>query len=172
MDHVTLGRSALSVSRIGLGTMTFGEQVDEPTAFAILDRAFERGVDFLDTAEMYPVPPSAARYTLTESILGRWFAARPGMRRRVTLATKVAGPARGYDWIRNASPDLTGADIEAACDASLRRLGTDVIDLYQIHWPARHVPSFGSIYFDPAKDTPVTPPLAQLEALGRLVMAC
>lgn len=166
-----LGRSGLDVARICLGTMTFGEQVDEPTAFAILDRALERGVDFLDTAEMYPVPPSAARYTLTETIIGRWFAARPGARARVTLATKVAGPARGYDWIRHGSPDLTAADIEAACDASLRRLGTDVIDLYQIHWPARHVPAFGSIYFDPAKDAPVTPILEQLQALGRLVQA-
>lgn len=169
--HVRLGRSELQATRICLGTMTFGEQVDEATAYAILDRSIERGVTFLDTAEMYPVPPSAERYTLTESIIGRWIAARPGVRDRLLLATKVAGPARGYNWIRNASGDLTGADIVAACEASLRRLQTDVIDLYQIHWPARNVPSFGSIYFDPAKEQPVTAIQPQLEALGKLVQA-
>ena len=169
--HVRLGRTDLQATRICLGTMTFGEQVDEATAYTIMDRAVERGVTFFDTAEMYPVPPSAARYTLTESIIGRWLAARPGLRERLVLATKVAGPARGYDWIRNASGDLTGQDIIDACEASLRRLQTDVIDLYQIHWPARNVPSFGSVYFDPQREQPVTPIHQQLEALGQLVQA-
>ena len=169
MQPFRLGHSDLQVSPICLGTMTFGEQVDEAGSFAILDRAVERGVDFFDTAEMYPVPPIAATYTRTESILGRWFAARPGMRQRVVLATKIAGPARGMDWVRGGAADVTPAAIEAACHDSLRRLQTDVIDLYQIHWPNRNALPFGSIYFDPTRDAPQTSIHDQLEALGKLV---
>ncbi|AKJ30622.1 aldo/keto reductase [Caldimonas brevitalea] len=169
MELTTLGRSGLQVSRVCLGTMTFGEQVDEAQAHALLDHALERGVNFLDTAEMYSVPPRAESFGRTESILGNWFAARPGVRDRVVLATKVSGPSRGYDWIRNASPDLTPDNIVAACHDSLRRLRTDRIDLYQIHWPVRHVPMFGGVYFDPRRDLPVTSIHDQLEALGRLV---
>ncbi|MEF7613974.1 aldo/keto reductase [Aquincola sp. MAHUQ-54] len=169
--HTRLGRSDLTVTRICLGTMTFGEQVDEPTSFAILDRALERGVTFIDTAEMYPVPPTSERFQLTESIIGRWLAARPQARGRIVLATKVAGPARGYAWIRNGVADLTADDIVAACEGSLRRLNTEVIDLYQIHWPVRNVPAFGNLYFDPQREQPMTPILQQLEALGRLVKA-
>lgn len=169
MEHVTLGASAVAVSRVGLGTMTFGEQVAEADAHAILDAALELGIDFLDTAEMYPVPARRETYTATESIIGRWLAARPGVRERIVLATKVAGPARGYDWIRDGAPDLTPQDIRRACEDSLRRLRTEVIDLYQIHWPNRHVPMFGSLYFDASKDLPCTPIRAQLEALGALV---
>jgi aryl-alcohol dehydrogenase-like predicted oxidoreductase len=168
---VALGRSELRVAPICLGTMTFGQQVDEPTAHAILDRALERGVDFIDTAEMYAVPARRETYGSTERILGNWFASRPGVRAKVVLATKVAGPSRGMDWIRNGSPDLTAADIVQACEDSLARLRTDVIDLYQIHWPNRNVPAFGSIYFDPAKDQPQTSIHEQLEAMDRLVRA-
>ena len=89
---------------------------------------------------MYSVPARRETYGATETIIGEWFAARPGVRERVVLATKVAGPSRDMDWIRNGSADLTPADIVAACDDSLRRLQTDVIDLYQIHWPNRNVP--------------------------------
>jgi len=171
MEFTTLGRSDLRVSKICLGTMTFGEQVDEAGSQALLDHAVARGINFIDTAEMYPVPARAATFAQTEAIIGRWLAARPGLRSRLVLATKVAGPSRGYDWIRQGSPDLSAADIVQACEDSLRRLQTDVIDLYQIHWPARHVPMFGGIYFEPAKDQAVTPMLAQLEALDRLVRA-
>lgn len=171
MQHTTLGRSDLRVSKVCLGTMTFGQQVDEAASHAILDRALERGIDFIDAAEMYPVPPSAERYGVTEAIIGRWFAKRPDARQRIVLATKVAGPVRGYGWIRNGSPDLTADDIVAACDASLARLRTETIDLYQIHWPVRHVPMFGNLYFDPAKDKPATSTEAQLEGLARLVKA-
>ncbi|WP_062193671.1 aldo/keto reductase [Caldimonas taiwanensis] len=164
-----LGQSGLQVTPICLGTMTFGEQVDEATSHRILDRALELGLNFLDTAEMYPVPPSAERYGQTECILGRWFASRPGVRERVVLATKVAGPVRGYDWIRQGSADLKAQDIVQACDDSLRRLRTDVIDLYQIHWPVRNVPMFGALYFDPQRDRPVSSIHEQLDALGRLV---
>lgn len=172
MEHIPLGRSDLVVSRVCLGTMTFGErQVDERTAFAILDRALERGVDFVDTAEMYPVPPSAERYGDTERMLGRWFAQRPGARASVVLATKVSGAARAYHWIRDGKADPDPDDFVAACDASLRRLGTDVIDLYQVHWPVRHVPMFGGMYFEPSRLRPCMGVLAQLEALQRLVRA-
>lgn len=172
MKNVRLGQSDLHVSPICLGTMTFGEQVHEADAHAILDQALARGVNFLDTAEMYAVPPRAETYNATEKIIGNWFASRPGARRKMVLATKVAGPSRGMPWIRNGSPNLTPADILAACDDSLQRLKTDVIDLYQIHWPVRHVPMFGLMYFDPAKDDPgVTSIHAQLEALGKLVQA-
>jgi aryl-alcohol dehydrogenase-like predicted oxidoreductase len=171
MDHTLLGRSPLSVSRICLGTMTFGEQVGEPLAHAILDRALELGIDFIDTAEMYSVPPRRETYGATETLIGRWFASRPGARGRVVLATKVAGPSRNMDWVRQGSTDLKPQDIVQACEDSLRRLQTEVIDLYQIHWPNRHVPAFGSLYFDPAKDAACTPIHDQLEALARLVRA-
>ncbi|TSE38057.1 L-glyceraldehyde 3-phosphate reductase [Tepidimonas fonticaldi] len=171
MQPVTLAAGGLSVSPICLGTMTFGEQVAERDAHAILDRALERGVNFLDTAEMYAVPARAETYGATETILGHWFASRPGVRQRVVLATKVAGPSRGMPWIRGESSGLTKAEILAACDGSLRRLRTDVIDLYQIHWPARNVPMFGAITFDPAKDRPCASIAEQLEALDILVRA-
>jgi aryl-alcohol dehydrogenase-like predicted oxidoreductase len=151
--------------------MTFGEQVGEAAAHAVLDRALERGVNFLDTAEMYSVPPRAETFGATETILGRWFASRPGARQKVVLATKVAGPSRGMPWIRGGTPDLSPADIEAACDASLKRLRTDVIDLYQIHWPNRNAPSFGALYFDPSRDAEQTSIHDQLDAFARLVKA-
>ena len=166
-----LGHSGLQVSRICLGTMTFGEQVDQPTAHALLDRAVARGINFIDTAEMYAVPARRETYGATETILGHWLAARPGLRQRIVLATKVAGPARGMDWVRNGSDNLLPADIIQACNDSLRRLQTDVIDLYQIHWPNRNVPAFGAVYLDPAKDRAFTSIQAQLEALATLVQA-
>jgi aryl-alcohol dehydrogenase-like predicted oxidoreductase len=175
MDTIRLGGvgggGPLEVGKVCLGTMTFGEQVDEPTAFAILDRALERGIDFIDTAEMYAVPARRETYGATETILGRWFDARPGVRGKVVLASKVAGPARGLDWVRGGSNDLTPADIVKACDDSLRRLRTEVIDLYQIHWPVRNVPMFGGLYLDPANDRVCTPILEQLRALDGLVKA-
>ena len=166
-----LGTSDLQVSRICLGTMTFGEQVDEPTAHAILDRALERGINFIDTAEMYAVPARRETYGATEAIIGRWYAARPGARVRTVLATKVAGPSRGMDWVRGGSDNLKPAEIVQACDDSLRRLQTDTIDLYQIHWPNRNMPAFGAVYLDPAKDREYTSIHAQLEALAQLVKA-
>ena len=170
MNTIPLGQSDLQVSPICLGTMTFGEQVAEPDAFTILDRAFGRGVNFLDTAEMYAVPARAETYGATETILGHWFAQNPGKRQKVVLATKVAGPSRGMPWIREGK-GMTAADIVASCEGSLRRLQTDVIDLYQIHWPERHVPAFGTRYYDPAKEVSQTPIHEQLDALAGLVKA-
>ncbi len=170
MNTVPLGQSDLRVTPICLGTMTFGEQVAEADAHAILDRALERGVNFIDTAEMYAVPARAETFGATETIIGRWFAQRPGARAKVVLATKVAGPSRGMPWVREGQ-GMTAADIVASCDASLKRLQTDVIDLYQIHWPERHVPAFGALYYDPAKETSKTPIREQLDALAGLVKA-
>jgi len=151
--------------------MTFGEQVDQVGAFELLDHAVARGINFIDTAEMYSVPGRRETYGSTETIIGHWLAARPGMRGRIVLASKVAGPARGMDWVRNGADNLTVADIVQACNDSLKRLQTDVIDLYQIHWPNRNAPAFGVVYLDPAKDREFTSIRVQLEALATLVKA-
>ena len=171
MQTNPLGQSALHVTPICLGTMTFGQQVNEADSHSILDRAFERGVNFIDTAEMYAVPPRAETYGASETILGNWFAKRPSARANTVLATKIAGPSRGMPWVRGGDADVTPAGIAQACDDSLRRLRTDVIDLYQIHWPNRNTPIFGSGYFNPKHDKPQTSIHDQLQALGRLVAA-
>ena len=169
MRTVSLGRSGLQVTPLCLGTMTFGEQVDAPAAHAILDRSLALGINFIDTAEMYAVPARAETFGATETILGDWFAARPGARQRVLLATKAAGPPRGMPWIRQGRTEFTAQDIVESCEMSLKRLRTDVIDLYQLHWPARNVPAFGTCYFDPAHDKPAPAIEAQLRALDSLV---
>ncbi|MFM8928613.1 MAG: aldo/keto reductase [Betaproteobacteria bacterium] len=171
MDKTTLGRSDLEVSRICLGTMTFGEQTKEAQAHRILDAALEAGINFLDTAEMYAVPATRESFGKTETIIGNWFEQRPGARHKVVLASKIAGPSRNMDWIRNGASDLKPEDFKAACDASLKRLKTDVIDLYQIHWPNRNAPVFGQLYYDPSKNKPQTSVEAQLRALQDLVKA-
>jgi aryl-alcohol dehydrogenase-like predicted oxidoreductase len=168
MQTIQLGQSGLYVTPICLGTMTFGEQVDEPTAHAILDRALERGVNFIDTAETYSVPTRAETFGATERIIGNWFDRRPGARGKVVLASKVAGPSRGMPWIREGA-GMTANDIVASCEASLKRLKTDVIDLYQIHWPERNVPMFGQMYYDPAKERTQTSIHEQLETFQKLV---
>jgi len=119
---------------------------------------------------MYAVPTRAETFGATETIIGNWFAKNPGVRARIVLATKVAGPSRGMPWVREGG-GMTGADIVASCEGSLRRLKTDVIDLYQIHWPERHVPAFGNMYYDPARETSRTSIHEQLDALAGLVKA-
>lgn len=146
-----LGRSSLEVSTLCLGTMTFGEQNTEPEAHAQLDVAVERGIDFIDTAELYPVPPSAATQGASERFIGSWLKARGG-RDKLVLATKIAGPNASQAWIRGAKHNFDAANLRAAVDASLRRLQTDYIDLYQLHWPSRNVPVFGANQFDPRKE--------------------
>jgi aryl-alcohol dehydrogenase-like predicted oxidoreductase len=168
MQKIQLGQSDLRVTPICLGTMTFGEQVPEATAHTILDRSLELGVNFIDTAEMYSTPVRAETYGATETIIGNWFQKNPGARDKVVLATKVAGPSRGMPWVRDGE-GMTQQEIIESCDKSLQRLKTDVIDLYQIHWPERNVPMFGSIYFDPTKERTKTTILQQLETLGDLV---
>ena len=167
---VQLGTSDLNVTPICLGTMTFGEQVNEADSHAILDHSLARGVNFIDTAEMYSVPPKAETCGHTETIIGNWFAKNPSARQKLVVATKVAGPSRGMPWIRDHT-GLTVQDFVTSCEGSLRRLQTDVIDLYQIHWPERHVPAFGGVYYDPQKETSEITIHAQLEALAQLVKA-
>lgn len=170
-DLRQLGQSDLKVGPICLGTMTFGEQVDQATAFEVMSTALDAGVTFWDTAEMYAVPAKAETCGATETIMGNWFAANPGKRQQVVLATKVAGPSRGMPWIRGEDSGLSAKEIVNACDASLKRLQTDVIDLYQIHWPARNTPLFGQMYFNPSKDKHCATILEQLQAMGQLVRA-
>jgi aryl-alcohol dehydrogenase-like predicted oxidoreductase len=119
---------------------------------------------------MYSVPAKAETFGATESIMGRWFAKHPGARQKLVLATKVAGASRGMPWVREGK-GMTAQDIVNSCEASLRRLQTDVIDLYQIHWPERHVPAFGNLYYDPSKETSTTSIHEQLQAFEKLVKA-
>ncbi len=149
MQYKNLPGTDLNVSRVCLGTMTWGEQNSEAEAHAQLDHAVGQGINFIDTAEMYPVPPNAKTQGRTETYLGTWLARQ--QRDRLVVATKVAGPGR-RDWIRNGRTDLTPDVIADAVDTSLERLQTDYIDLYQIHWPQRNVPMFGGTQFDPSKE--------------------
>ena len=164
-----LGRSRLIVPDVCLGTMTFGEQTAEADAHSQLDYALAAGVNFIDTAEMYAVPPRAATFGTSESIVGRWL--KRQRREAIVVATKVAGPARNLDWIRGGPPAMDRANIRAAIDGSLQRLQTDYVDLYQLHWPERNQPMFGQWQFDPAKERAGTPIREQLEALAELVTA-
>lgn len=167
MRTSTLGNSPISVPSICLGTMTFGEQTSEAEAHAQLDLALERGINFIDTAELYAVPPRAETYGATEAIVGRWLARQP--RDKIILATKVAGPGRPMPWIRGGAQEFTRENIRTALEASLRRLQTDYVDLYQLHWPARNQPMFGQWRYDPAKEHDYEPIRSQLETLAELV---
>ncbi len=166
----SLPHAPFDVSLLCLGTMTWGEQNTEADAHSQLDWAVAHGMDFIDTAEMYPVPPSGTTYSRTESIIGNWIA-KSGNRSKITLASKVAGPGRDRPWIRNGDPKLTMKNILWACDDSLKRLQTDVIDLYQIHWPDRNVAAFGQWQFDPSLERETVPILEQIEAMAALMKA-
>lgn len=167
MEIRQLGSSSLAVSPVCLGTMTFGEQTPEADAHAQLDLALERGINFIDTAELYAVPPRAETYGATETIVGNWL--KHQQRERIILATKVAGPGRSMAWIRGGDLSFTRANIRAALHASLHRLKTDYVDLYQLHWPDRYQPIFGQWQYDPEKERDSTPILTQLAALAELV---
>ncbi|MGD8275419.1 MAG: NADP(H)-dependent aldo-keto reductase [Thiohalocapsa sp.] len=170
MQYRPLGRTDLSVSTLCLGTMTFGEQNTATDAAAQLNRAVAAGVNFIDTAEMYPVPPTAETMGRTEAYVGRWLAERGG-RDKLIIATKVAGPGDWLPYIRGGTNRLDRPNIEQALEDSLRRLGTDYIDLYQLHWPDRQTNFFGKLgYEHPAQDTSV-PLLETLQVLGDLVQA-
>lgn len=140
MEYRYIGCSGLRVSPICLGTMTFGSQCDEKTAFKIMDKAYASGVNFFDTAELYPVPPEEKLAGLTEEMVGRWLKSKP--RESLILATKVAGAASGWfvPPIRHGYTAIDRFHIERAVEGSLKRLGTDYIDLYQMHWPDTIVP--------------------------------
>ncbi|MET3117396.1 aryl-alcohol dehydrogenase-like predicted oxidoreductase [Undibacterium sp. GrIS 1.8] len=168
MQTTQLGSSDLQVSKICLGTMTFGEQNTEAEAHSQLDYALERGINFIDTAEMYPVMPRAETQGSTERYIGTWLK-KSGKRKEIILATKAAGPSRGFGWIRNGDTDLTPANIRAAVETSLQRLQTDYIDLYQLHWPSRNAPIFGQKSFDPKLERPSAAIADTLGALNDLI---
>ncbi len=169
MEYRILPHSTLNVSAICLGTMTFGQQNSEAEAHAQLDYARERGINFIDTAEMYPVPPKAATCHRTEMIVGSWL--KRQKREDITLATKVTGGSRRMGWIRGGGLEFNRTNLHAAVEGSLRRLQTEYIDLYQLHWPERNTPMFGEYLFDPGREHPYTPPRETLEALAELVEA-
>jgi aryl-alcohol dehydrogenase-like predicted oxidoreductase len=168
MEYRNLGNSDIKVSALALGTMTFGEQNTEVEAHAQLDFAVAHGVNFIDAAEMYPVPPRAETAHRTESYIGSWLSQQ--QRNKLIVATKITGASRGFGWIRG-TPRITREHISAAIDGSLRRLQTDYIDLYQIHWPDRYVPMFGSTGYDVSQAHDSTPIAEQLEALAVMVKA-
>ena len=169
MKRRTLTGTDLEVSELCLGTMTWGEQNTEAEAHAQLEYAIGQRINFIDTAEMYPVPPNAVTQGRTETFLGSWLARQP--RGELVIATKVAGPGR-RDWIRGGRTDLTRDVIAEACDTSLARLKTDYIDLFQIHWPQRNVPMFGAAEFDPTKDKHSGPSIEQqVDAMAGLIKA-
>ena len=170
MKFKKLGSSDLMVSEVCLGTMTFGEQNTEAEAHQQLDFAIANGINFIDTAEMYPVMPSAETVNRTEQFIGSWIK-QSGQRDKIILATKVAGPSRGMPWIRNGDNDLDEKNIRIAVEASLKRLNTDYIDLYQLHWPSRNAPIFGQKEFDPQLERECIAIEATLEVLDSLVKA-
>ena len=169
MKYNVLGASELKVSEICLGTMTYGEQNSEAQAHQQLDYALSRGVNFLDAAEMYPVPPRGETQGRTESYVGSWL--KNQARDKVIVATKITAPGRGFEWVRGGPKAIDKASIEEAVNGSLQRLQTDYIDLYQIHWPDRYVPNFGQAFYDPAEERMATSIEDQLEALDSVVKA-
>lgn len=146
MDYVKLGKSDLNVSKVCLGTMTFGDQNTQAEAHEQLDFALSQGINFIDTAEMYPVPPKADTFTRTETIIGHWL--KHQARDKIILGSKISGPRR-LSWVRGGDFCLDRKNIREAVHGSLQRLQTDYLDLYQIHWPERNVPTFGQYQFDP-----------------------
>lgn len=155
MEYRKLGRTELDISVIGLGTMTWGLQNTQVQGFEQMDYALEQGINFFDTAEMYAIPPSDKTFGSTESIIGNWFASRQN-RDKVILASKISGP--GLSWIRGGKNIIDKKNILLAVEGSLKRLQTDYIDLYQLHWPNRGSYHFGQLWnyaaeFDAASET-------------------
>jgi aryl-alcohol dehydrogenase-like predicted oxidoreductase len=167
MRYTKLGLSDLTVSGVCLGTMTFGTQNSEAEAHQQLDFALAQGINFIDTAEMYSVPSTAESYGKTETYVGTWL--KRQARDKIVIATKISGPGRGVKWIRNGELSFDRKNIRAAIEASLTRLQTDYVDLYQLHWPDRNTPVFGQYRFDPGKERDFVPLAETLAALAELV---
>lgn len=151
MEYTKLGHTDIKVSKVCLGTMTFGDQNTQEEAHAQLDYVLAQGINFIDAAEMYPVPPKADTFTRTETMIGYWL--KHQVRDKIILGSKVAGRNRRMPWIRGGDDSLTRANIRSAIEGSLKRLQTDYLDIYQIHWPERNVPLFGQYQFDPALES-------------------
>ncbi|WP_459949236.1 aldo/keto reductase [Denitratisoma sp. agr-D3] len=169
MDIVTLGNSDLRVSSLCLGTMTFGQQNSEAEAHAQLSYALARGINFIDAAEMYPVPSRAETTGRTEQYVGTWLKGQ--QRDKLVIATKATGPARSQPWIRGGELNFSRDNLQRALDGSLARLQTDYVDLYQLHWPDRNVPMFGGYHFDPAQERDSVPLRETLETLAGFIKA-
>ncbi|HEY0207640.1 NADP(H)-dependent aldo-keto reductase [Acerihabitans sp.] len=170
MRYHRIPHSSLEVSVLGLGTMTFGEQNTQADAHAQLDLAVAAGVNLIDTAEMYPVPPRPETQGLTETYIGNWLKRR-GQREKIILASKVAGPSRGNDAGIRPQQILDRKNIRMALDASLRRLNTDYLDLYQVHWPQRATNCFGKLNYQYTDEKLAVTILETLEALTEQVRA-
>jgi aryl-alcohol dehydrogenase-like predicted oxidoreductase len=170
MQYHRIPHSSLEVSLLGLGTMTFGEQNSEADAHQQLDYAVAAGINLIDTAEMYPVPPRPETQGLTETYIGSWLKAR-GNREKIVLASKVSGPSRGSDNAIRPDQMLDRKNIRAALDASLKRLNTDYLDLYQIHWPQRQTNFFGKLSYQYTEEQSPVTLLETLEALNEQVRA-
>lgn len=172
MKFNQLGHSDLSVSEICLGTMTYGEQNTEVEGFQQLDYAISQGINFIDTAELYAIPPKAETYGATEVVIGNWLKQR-GRRDDLILASKIAGP--GPDWIphiRGGHSRFDAANIDQALNDSLSRLQTDYLDLYQLHWPERQTNYFGKLGFqEPVDEIALTPVIETLQALKKHIDA-
>jgi aryl-alcohol dehydrogenase-like predicted oxidoreductase len=168
MEYRQLGRTDIEVSSICLGTMTWGEQNTEAEGHAQLDAAMDAGINFIDTAEMYPIPPSDETYGRTEEILGNWLKKR-GNRDQLIIATKICPPGKHRPWIRGQKNSLNHDNIQKAVDASLKRLNTDYIDLYQVHWPERYTNYFGQLNYTHNPDKDGTPIEETLDALDAMV---
>ena len=168
MQKRELGRSGLKVSAMALGTMTWGNQNTREEGFAQMDYALEQGMNFFDAAEFYPIPSRAETCGRTEEIIGEWFK-RTGRREEIVLASKVCGPTTWCPHIRLGQARLDAENIVAACEGSLKRLGTDRIDLYQTHWPDRNTHYFGRRGYTHKEEEQFTPPEETLRALEGLV---
>ncbi len=169
MKTTRFGNSDLVVPKICLGTMTFGQQNSEADAHAQLDLALGQGINFIDSAEMYPVPARAETTGQTERFVGSWLRHQP--RDRIILATKATGPGRAMNWIRNGQLHFSQANLQQALDGSLQRLQTDYVDLYQLHWPDRNVPMFGQVHFDPEQERATVPLQETLGVLAGFIKA-
>jgi aryl-alcohol dehydrogenase-like predicted oxidoreductase len=170
MKFRKLGTTDIEVSVLCLGTMTWGEQNTEAEAHTQLDMARAAGINFIDTAELYPVPPRAETFTLTEQYIGRWLKRR-GRRNEIVLASKVTGRADWLSHIRDGRPCLDRANIEQALHGGLKRLQTDYIDLYQLHWPDRSTNYFGALGFEPVAEEHTVPIEETLRVLADAVEA-
>ncbi|MUG99061.1 NADP(H)-dependent aldo-keto reductase [Scytonema sp. UIC 10036] len=167
MKYNQLGESDLKVSEICLGTMTYGQQNTIEDAHLQLDYAVSQGINFIDTAEMYPVPPRAETQGRTEAFIGEWL--KKQQRDKLIIATKIAGPGRPITWVRGGSTNIKRDNIKQAVDDSLKRLKTDYIDLYQIHWPDRYVPTFGHTEYNPNFERETVPIAEQLAAFADII---
>ena len=167
MKYKKLGDSDLLVSEISLGTMTFGQQNTLQESHQYLDYAVSEGVNLIDTSETYPFPNTTKTPGITEKCIGQWLINQK--RDKLIIATKIAGVSPRLTWIRNGQNRIDHTNVTEAVEASLKRLQTDYIDLYQIHWPDRYVPLFGEPDYDPQRERDTVPIAEQLEVFANLI---